>query len=90
MVIYPNAIVDHHFGELNFFSTWRAACLLILLITVTFPWRSWRSHFRYCVGCVSVCWLLKTIGFISSSVRIIGRVIKTVQCGGLHGFLSVS
>ena len=33
MVIYPNAIVDHHFDELNFLS--RLVCCLFLLLPIT-------------------------------------------------------
>jgi cyanophycinase-like exopeptidase len=33
MVIYPNAIVDHHFDELNFLS--RLVCCLFSLLPIT-------------------------------------------------------
>jgi hypothetical protein len=45
MVIYPNAIVDHHFDELNFFLIWCAACFPFIHITVAFNLFPWRNLF---------------------------------------------
>jgi hypothetical protein len=80
MVIYPNAIVDHHFDGLKFLFNLLCCLFLLLPVTVAFTLRLCCNHSGCCVCLISVCWLLRVTRCISSFVRItnIGRVINIV------------
>ena len=77
MVIYPNAIVDHHFDELNFLST-MMCCLSYLVsmyLVVTF---TVRLCFNLPRAAATVFWLLIKTDCMPSFVQIVGPV-RSVQ-----------